>query len=80
MMNPLNYIAPNDASKTKEQTQHWRIRYGEKDNNTSMAVPLIVATRLANYGYDVDFDLPWGIPHAGDYDLQELFDWIDQLV
>lgn len=76
MMNPLNYIAPNDASKTKEQTQHWRIRYGEKDNNTSMAVPLIVATRLANYGYDVDFDLPWGIPHAGDYDLQELFDWI----
>lgn len=80
MMNPLNYIAPNDTSKTKEQTQHWRIRYGEKDNNTSMAVPLIVATRLANYGYDVDFDLPWGIPHAGDYDLQELFDWIDQLV
>lgn len=80
MMNPLNYIAPNDVTKTKKQTQHWRIRYGEMDNNTSMAVPLIVATRLANYGYDVDFDLPWGIPHAGDYDLEELFDWIDKVV
>ena len=45
-----------------------------------MAVTLIVATRLANYGYDVNFDLPWGIPHAGDYDLEELFDWIDKIV
>lgn len=80
MMNPLNYIEPNAGSKTKEQTQHWRIRYGEIDNNTSMAVPLIVSTRLANYGYDVDFALPWGVPHSGDYDLQELFDWIDQVV
>lgn len=74
MMNPLNYIKPNGS------TEHWRIRYGEIDNNTSMAVPLIVATRLANYGYDVNFDLPWGIPHAGDYDLEELFDWIDKIV
>lgn len=74
MMNPLNYIKPNGS------TEHWRIRYGEIDNNTSMAVTLIVATRLANYGYDVNFDLPWGIPHAGDYDLEELFDWIDKIV
>lgn len=80
MMNPLKYIEPNAGSKMKGQTQHWRIRYGEIDNNTSMAVPLIVATRLANYGYDVDFALPWGVPHSGDYDLQELFDWIDQVV
>ena len=74
MMNPLNYIKPNGS------TEHWRIRYGEIDNNTSMAVTLIVATRLANYGYDVNFDLPWGIPHAGDYDFEELFDWIDKIV
>ena len=29
------------------------------------------------HGYDVDFFLPWGLPHSGDYDLEELFDWID---
>ncbi|WP_295195093.1 subtype B tannase [Veillonella sp.] len=80
MMNPLNYIKPNGTPEQSGQTQHWRIRYGEQDNNTSMAVPLIVATRLSNYGYDVDFSMPWGVGHSGDYDLKELFDWIDKVV
>ena len=25
------------------------------------------------------FSLPWGLPHSGDYDLEELFAWIDKL-
>lgn len=86
LMNPLNYIqpykmAPVDMTATSSDTsKYWRIRYGEIDNNTSMAVPLIVATRLANYGYEVDFAMPWGVAHAGDYDLPDLFDWIDEIV
>ena len=32
---------------------------------------------LKNKGYDVDFALPWGLPHSGDYDMEELFGWID---
>ncbi|WP_162100178.1 subtype B tannase [Veillonella sp. R32] len=86
LMNPLNYIhpykmAPVDMTATSSDTsKYWRIRYGEIDNNTSMAVPLIVATRLANYGYEVNFAMPWGVAHAGDYDLPDLFDWIDEIV
>jgi len=83
MMNPLNYISPlhlDGVNYNQNTANYWRIRYGEHDNNTSMAVPLIVATRLQNYGYNVDFALPWGIGHAGDYDLEELFDWIDRIV
>ena len=34
---------------------------------------------LENNGCDVDFALPWGIPHSGDYDMEELFSWIDGL-
>ena len=28
-------------------------------------------------GVNVDYDLPWGIPHSGDYDLDELFAWMN---
>ena len=38
-----------------------------------------IATTLQNHGFDVDFAYPWGLPHSGDYDLDELFGWIDDL-
>lgn len=42
-------------------------------------VAALLATLLKNKGYEVDFALPWGLPHSGDYDLEELFRWIDRL-
>lgn len=44
---------------------------------TSFAIPVILATLLANQDKEVDFALPRGIPHSGDYDLDDLFAWID---
>ncbi|WP_227713194.1 hypothetical protein AAHK14_02180 [Moraxella sp. K1664] len=41
---------------------------------------MILATTLQNQGKNVDFALPWGVGHGGDYDLNELFDWADKLV
>lgn len=76
MLNPTRYIQEGHAGVAK----HWRIRHGSFDRDTSLAIPVILATLLKNEGYDVDFALPWGIPHSGDYDLEELFDWIDQLM
>lgn len=73
IMNAMNYIA-------QSPTQYWRIRHGAKDNDTSLAVPVILATTLQNQGKNVDFALPWGVGHGGDYDLNELFDWADKLV
>ncbi|MDA3801451.1 hypothetical protein PF585_04930 [Lactobacillus delbrueckii] len=35
---------------------------------------------FANQDKEVDFALPWGIPHSGDYDLDDLFAWIDQII
>lgn len=34
---------------------------------------------LVNGGIDVDYHSPWDTPHAGDYDLEELFAWIDDI-
>ena len=58
---------------------HFRIRHGTHDRDTSLAIPAIFALSLRSAGVDVDFWYPWGIPHAGDYDLLELFAWIDGL-
>jgi hypothetical protein len=76
MMNPMNYIGVDNASPAK----HWRIRHGTIDRDGSIAVPIILATKLQNAGYDVDIALPWNTPHSGDYDLNELFDWINKLL
>ena len=72
-MNPTRYIGNADTAP------HWRIRHGAFDRDTAIAIPVILATLLRNHGFDVDFALPWGLPHSGDYDLEELFAWIDGL-
>ena len=73
LMNPMNYIGtPGTTTST-----YWRIRHGSADRDTSSAIPVMLAAKLANSGYSVDLALPWGIGHAGDYDLEELFAWID---
>lgn len=76
LMNPMYYIGKPNV----HTAEYWRIRYGEADNNTSMAIPLLLATKLSNEGYAVDFSMPWNLGHRGDYDLKELFAWIDRIV
>ena len=76
MMNPMNYLGSPSATNAK----YYRIRYGTADSNTSVAIPLIVGTRAQNLGYSVDMATPWGVDHAGDYDLQDLFNWMDSIV
>ncbi len=75
LMNPMNYIGTKDAVTAK----YWRIRHGTVDRDTSFAIPIILATHLKNTGYMVDFSLSWDRPHSGDYDLDELFEWISGL-
>ena len=74
-MNPLSFILKDHNGICK----NWRIRHGAFDRDTSLAIPVILATALRNKGYDVDFCLPWGLPHSGEYDPEELFAWIDGL-
>ena len=75
LLNPLNFIGRNDVKAAK----YFRIRAGSADRDTALAIPAILALKLQESGADVDFFSPWGVGHAGDYDLDKLFDWIDSI-
>lgn len=75
LMNPMYFIHKDDNGIAR----YWYIRHGAKDRDTSFLVPVNLATRLRNTGYDVDFALPWNRPHSGDYNLDDLFRWIESV-
>ena len=73
MMDPIAYVGKADTAP------HFRVRHGAADRDTSLAISALLVNALRAEGIDVDYSLPWGVPHAGDYDLPELFAWIDGL-
>ena len=73
MMNPM-YFIPEKHSKKPD---YWYIRHGAADRDTGFEVPVNLAALLRNKGFDVNFDLAWNRPHTGDYNLDEVFEWID---
>ena len=75
LMNPMNFIGKEKVDAPK----HWRIRHGSKDKDTGLAIAVLLGTLLENNGYNVDLAFPWDKPHSGDYDLDELFDWIKSI-
>ncbi len=75
MMNPINYIGDGSS----DMCRYFRIRHGTVDRDTSLAISAILALSLKEAGAKVDYALPWGKPHSGDYDLEELFGWIGNL-
>lgn len=75
ILNPMNYIEDEMADTAK----YWRIRHGECDRDTSLAISAMLTAKLRNVGCQVDYHAPWDTPHSGDYDLEELFAWIDSI-
>lgn len=73
-MNVMNYLNNDKAAK------FIRIRVGKLDSDTSFAISAIVALKLMENGFNVDYKLVDGVGHKGDYDLDELFAWIDEVV
>lgn len=75
MINALPYIGKTDGI-----TKHWRIRNGARDRDTSFTVAYNLSRALkadANVK-TLDFALHWDQGHAGNYDVQSAFTWIDQ--
>lgn len=75
MLSPMDYIADEQA----DTARYFRIRHGERDRDTSLAISVILTLALRAAGCEVDYHSPWDTPHAGDYDLEELFAWIDRI-
>ena len=76
LMNPMSFIGDSQTTVA----QHWYIRHGARDRDTAFPVPINFATKLQNAGKDVNFLLAWNRPHSGDYALDELFEWIGNIV
>lgn len=76
LMNPMSFLGDNQTTVA----QHWYIRHGSRDRDTAFPIPLIFATRLRNTGHDVDFLYAWNRYHSGDYNLDDLFSWIAEVV
>lgn len=74
MMNPMNYL-----ERSNGVAKYWRVRHGTVDKDTSLAIPTILATKLQNLNHQVDYALAWDKPHSGDYDLEQLFAWINKI-
>ena len=75
MMNPMRFIGLEGISTAP----NWRIRHGALDRDTALAIPAMLALKLKNSGKSVDFKVPWGYGHDGDYDLPDLFAWTDRI-
>jgi len=73
LINPIAFL----QEKEGKAAPHWRIRHGSLDRDTVLAIPAELALLLQKRGKDVNFEVAWGKGHAGDYDLPELFDWLD---
>jgi hypothetical protein len=75
MINALPYVGKTDGI-----TRHWRIRNGARDRDTSFTVAynLSRALKADPKVSTVDFALHWDQGHAGNYDVQSAFSWIDQ--
>ncbi len=73
MINALPYIGKTDGITT-----HWRIRVGARDRDTSFTVAYNMSRALKADAKvkDVDYALHWDQGHAGNYDVQSAFAWI----
>jgi hypothetical protein len=74
LINALPYIG-----KTSGIARHWRIRNGARDRDTAFTVSynLSRALKADSKVKNVDFALAWDVGHAGNYDVQSAFSWID---
>lgn len=77
LINPFHYIGTEEKST---QAQHYRIRVGASDADTSFSVSMTLACLLAEAGKDVDYRLVWEQPHSeADYP-GEAVAWIEELL
>ncbi|MCM1135963.1 MAG: hypothetical protein NC400_10360 [Clostridium sp.] len=76
LYNPLNYIKGKEGSK---ETEHFRIRVGAYDADTSLTISMTLALKLAEAGKDVDYALVWDKPHCDADYPGEVCDWIEKI-
>ena len=73
LINPLAYL-----NTTADTAPFWYVRHGMIDRDTAFAMQLVLyhAIRRDTKVKEVDFKIPYLVPHSGNYDVQEAFAWV----
>ena len=73
-MNPLYYISEKTVPHTGASAS------APKTATPRTPSPPSSPPNCKTAAKNVDMAMPWGVPHSGDYDLDELFAWMDGVV
>jgi len=73
LINPLAYLGT-----AADSAPYWYVRHGMVDRDTAFAMQSLLYFAIKNDTSvkDVNFKLPYLVPHSGNYDVQEAFTWI----
>ncbi len=72
----MNFIGDGVSTTAK----YWYVRHGAIDRDAAFSVSINLYTKLINHGYNVNYALPWNRRHQGDYNLDDVFEWINTVV
>ncbi|MBF6204694.1 Tat pathway signal protein [Streptomyces gardneri] len=75
MMNPMPFI----GQKNPARAEHWWIRVGTKDTDTSLTIVGNLAASLENLGDDVDAAMYWDAGHGSNEDAADFIRWIGRV-
>ncbi|MER5950432.1 subtype B tannase [Streptomyces sp. NPDC001904] len=78
LIDPMDFIGSRDA----DTAPNWYVRNGTRDRDTSFVVGINLdrALEADPQVRDVNFQLAWNQPHAGNYDVPEAMAWIAEVV
>lgn len=74
LVNPIDHLTGTVASPAP----YWYIRHGGADRDTAFAMQVLLYHAVKNNSavQEVNFRLPYLVPHSGNYDVQDAFTWI----
>lgn len=78
MASPIPYLLSDNG----QSAPYWYVRHGMRDRDTAFSLQTVLYHALKNDASikDLNFSLAWLQPHAGDYDVQEAYAWLDSVL
>ncbi|MFF0585042.1 subtype B tannase [Streptomyces sp. NPDC003781] len=78
LINPMDFVGTAAA----DTAPNWYVRHGTRDRDTAFTVSVNLDRALAadQQVEDLNYQLAWNQPHAGNYDVPEAMAWIAEAV
>jgi len=78
MINPMPYLISDEG----DSAPYWYVRHGIRDRDTSFAVEIALFYAIQNDStvQDANFALAYMQPHGGNYDVQEAYGWLAEVL